>query len=112
MLARGRIAHKPRMSVRYHPCVLWLTMGLTCATAAAQQPERLTTDTANYCTQLELRVAAERSFVTGAPAADVQRLFDVGHKLCDQGQIRFGIAHLRTALRIIHHTQDRTATGP
>ncbi len=112
MLGPDRIPHKPFMAFRYNSCVLWLTMGLTCATAGAQQPERLTTDTADYCTQLERRVAVERTAVTGASAIDVARLSDIGHKLCDEGKIRFGLAHLRTALRIIHHTLDRTATGP
>jgi hypothetical protein len=112
MPGRGRIAHKPDMVLRYHACVLWLTLGLAGGTVAAQQPERLTTDTADYCAQLELRVMAEQSVVTGPEAIDVQRLSQIGEKLCDEGQIRFGIAHLRTALRIIHHTADRTATGP
>jgi hypothetical protein len=100
------------MDLRLHTFVLWVTLGSACGTVAAQQPERLTTDTLDYCTQLQLRVAAERGAVTGSLAVDIKRLSDIGEELCDRGQIRVGIAHLRTALRIIHHTQDRTATGP
>jgi len=98
-----------------HPyCIVWLAAGLACGTAAAQQPEpltpeRLTTDTADYCAQLAVRIAAEQGAIAGAAARDVQRLSDSGQKLCAQGLIRGGVAHLRTALRIIHQTRTSAA---
>jgi hypothetical protein len=99
------------------PCaVLWLTLGVACNAAIAQdnsqEPARITTDTADYCAQLELLLTEQASSVSGPPARDVQRLSDTGQQLCERGQIRVGIAHLRTALRIIHRAQAAKPDTP
>jgi hypothetical protein len=62
--------------------------------AVAEQPLRVTSDSAAYCSQLHMRVVAD----VGAQAG-LRSLADEGLRLCDSGQPRLGIAKLRRALR-------------
>ena len=50
-------------------------------------------DTAEYCAQLEQRIAAGP-----VRSAEVRLLVSKGHQLCDHGQVRRGISYMRRAL--------------
>jgi hypothetical protein len=65
------------------------------APAAEMPPVRVTTDSAAYCQELALRVAAQ----PGTPSDAVRALAEEGQRLCDTGYVRTGIAKLRRALR-------------
>jgi hypothetical protein len=58
-----------------------------------ERPMMITSDTPEYCEQLQARVA---QFGFGDP--DVQRLVTEGKRMCDHGEIRGGIARMRRAL--------------
>jgi hypothetical protein len=75
--------------------------------AAAQQPigadapnapMPVLSDTLEYCGVLERRILRE-----SVQPADVQRLLVEGHRQCDHGEVRQGIANLRRALLILKH---------
>ena len=70
--------------------------------AAAQAPERVMTDTADYCAQLQLEVDDAFAHAVSQPPADVRELSDDGHVLCRRGEIRGGIMRLRRALMALH----------
>jgi hypothetical protein len=56
-------------------------------------PMAVTTDTPEYCAVLEHRIMEQPS-----RPAEVRQLMREGHQLCDHGQVRMGISHLRRAL--------------
>jgi hypothetical protein len=62
---------------------------------ATEHPLRVTTDSAAYCGELAVRVAAQ----PGASQEPVRSLAAEGKRLCDTGHVRTGIARLRRALR-------------
>jgi len=69
------------------------------AQAPAQNaPMTVLSDTPEYCVQLEMRVQALPN-----RTQEVRRLEHEGHQLCDHGQVRLGIAHLRHALMMMKH---------
>lgn len=86
-----------RMVRRGFPLALVLVLPMHSPAAPAnEQQVRVTTDSAAYCQELAVRVAAQ-------PAADtdpaVRSLAEEGQRLCDIGHVRSGIAKLRRALR-------------
>jgi hypothetical protein len=66
--------------------------------ARAQPPMPVTSDTPEYCGQLEHRIRQQPNL----PAA-AKQLLKEGHQQCDHGQVRLGIAHLRRALLLLKH---------
>lgn len=64
-------------------------------------PERLITDTPEYCAQLIERVhQAERARGRPAPQ-DARVLSEEGELMCDHGEVRGGILRLRRAMQIM-----------
>ncbi|MGG5820136.1 hypothetical protein [Falsiroseomonas sp. HW251] len=79
--------------------VLLAALALPVALAAApanEQQLRVTTDSAAYCQELAVRVAAQPGLDTD-PA--LRSLAEEGQRLCGNGNVRTGIAKLRRALR-------------
>ena len=62
---------------------------------AQDPPPAITTDTVEYCDHLQHMVADRASRL-----AEVRRLLNDGHRMCDHGEIRGGIARLRKALML------------
>ena len=56
-------------------------------------PMPVMSDTAEYCAQLEHRIAA-----LPVRSAEVRRLVSKGHQFCDHGQVRRGVSYMRRAL--------------
>ena len=65
----------------------------TANTAAAEGDLDVTTDSAEYCDRLRLKLAAYAN-----PPRIVQELRAEGEQMCREGRIRGGIARLRRAL--------------
>ena len=63
-------------------------------------PMRVTTDTAEYCHQLDDRLAHALSTTSKPPSPEVEELASDGRRMCSQGEIRAGILRLRQALRM------------
>jgi hypothetical protein len=71
--------------------------------AAQPAPQRVLSDTPEYCLRLVDRVS-EAVRATGSPAPEeVVFLSSEGRRMCDQGQTRGGIMRLRRALVIMMH---------
>jgi len=70
------------------------------AGAAAQPapPVMVLSDTMEYCTHLQ-------HLIQDAPRrpAEVNLLLNEGRRMCEHGEIRRGVTHLRTALWQLHH---------
>jgi hypothetical protein len=64
-------------------------------------PQRVTSDTPEYCLRLSDRVS-ELVRVT-SPPQEVTSLSTEGQRMCDQGQTRGGILRLRRALMMMMH---------
>jgi hypothetical protein len=60
---------------------------------AQERPVLITSDTMEYCDQLQVRLAK-----AGASSTEVKRLAAEGRAMCDHGEIRGGIVRLRRAL--------------
>ncbi len=60
---------------------------------AQDKPMRVTSDTPEYCAQLQLRLARIAPVME-----DVRRLVAEGREMCDHGEVRGGIVRLRRAL--------------
>ena len=74
--------------------------------AGQAPPQRVTSDTPEYCLKLLDRVG---ELVRGAPAPppqEVTLLSSEGQRMCDQGQTRGGILRLRRALMMMKHSGD------
>ena len=56
-------------------------------------PMPVMSDTAEYCVQLEHRIA-----IQPVRSAEVRKLVSTGHQLCDHGQVRRGVSYMRRAL--------------
>ena len=66
--------------------------------AGQSPPERVTTDTPEYCLHLLDLVSRRVQIVPGPPPSDVTALSSEGRRMCDEGQVRAGILRLRRAL--------------
>jgi hypothetical protein len=68
--------------------------------AAAQpaQPVMVLSDTIEYCAHLQ-------HMIQDAPvrATDINVLLNEGRRMCEHGEVRRGVARLRTALWLMHH---------
>jgi hypothetical protein len=58
----------------------------------------ITTDTAEYCVDLQHMVQQR-----GSRLPEVRKLFNEGRRMCDHGEIRAGITRLRQALILSRH---------
>jgi hypothetical protein len=75
---------------------------LSCGVAWAQEtPVSVITDTWEYCSQLEARIAQRPNH-----PGEVRRLELEGRRMCDHGDVRGGIARLRQALVLLKHPQE------
>ena len=87
------------------------TIGLGVATAwlgampvAGQSPpQRVTSDTPEYCLHLLDRVSEMVRIAGSPPPQEVTFLSSEGQRMCDQGQTRGGILRLRRALMLMMH---------
>jgi hypothetical protein len=68
--------------------------------AHAQEPPpvRVLSDTVEYCTHLQ-QLIQERL----ARPPDVNKLFADGRRMCEHGEVRRGVARLRSALWLLNH---------
>ncbi len=82
---------------RAYPFLLFVLAALP-AHADDPQSFAVTTDTPQYCAQLEKQVGDRHSAIP-----DVQHLLETGTEMCTKGEIRGGIRRLRHALIILHH---------
>ena len=75
------------------------------ATPVAGQPppQRVTSDTPEYCLQLLDRVSELVRVASSPPPQEVTSLSSEGQRMCDQGQTRGGILRLRRALMLMSH---------
>jgi hypothetical protein len=78
--------------MRLPPALLALVLS---APVLADEPLRVTTDSATYCGELAQRVSAQ----PGSRQEPARSLAAEGKRLCDTGYVRTGIAKLRRALR-------------
>jgi hypothetical protein len=94
-------ARAPKISRRI--AGLGLAAVLVGATPVLGQPapQRVTSDTPEYCLRLSDRVS-ELVRVT-SPPQEVTSLSTEGQRMCDQGQTRGGILRLRRALMMMMH---------
>jgi hypothetical protein len=77
-----------------------VVLAVLCMDAQAQEqsPMTVTTDTPQYCAQLVQQIAQRHSSLP-----DVARLLSEGRELCEQGEVRTGLRHLRRAEIILNH---------
>lgn len=87
--------------LRFGALVFWIAAGLSCSVVRAEDPARVTTDTAEYCEQLRGAVGA-RLHVLPNPPVEALALYDEGGGMCAAGHVRGGIARLRRAMRVLH----------
>ena len=85
------------------PSVIGLSVGMAVLTSgqADHAPARVTTDTAEYCNQLAGQVAPLITTPQTGVMQQASALSDEGQHMCEQGQIRAGIARLRRALLLL-----------
>ena len=67
-------------------------------------PQRVITDTPEYCLQLLDRVSQMVRVASSPPPQEVSSLSTEGQRMCDQGQTRGGILRLRRALMLMIHS--------
>ena len=67
------------------------------------QPQRVTSDTPEYCLHLLDRVSELVRVAAVPPPQEVTYLSSEGQRMCDQGQTRGGILRLRRALMLMMH---------
>jgi hypothetical protein len=77
--------------------------------AAAQPapPARVTSDSTEYCSHLQERVDGMTRDSKSPPPAEVHSLTQEGHRLCEDGQTRSGILHLRRAFILMHEPEPK-----
>jgi hypothetical protein len=75
------------------------------ATPAAGQPapQRVTSDTPEFCLRLSDRVSELVRVASAPPPQEVSSLSSEGRRMCDQGHTRGGILRLRRALMMMLH---------
>jgi len=71
--------------------------------AGQPPPQRIITDTPEYCLQLLDRVSEMVRVASIPPPEEVSLLSSEGQRMCDQGQTRGGIVRLRRALMLLTH---------
>jgi hypothetical protein len=76
------------------------------APAVSQQPQRVISDTPEYCLQLLDRVSELVHIAMAPPPQEVTFLSTEGQRMCNQGQTRGGILRLRRALMLMTHQGD------
>ncbi len=69
-------------------------------------PQRVTSDTPEYCLRLLDRVSELVRIASVPPPQEVTSLSSEGQRMCDQGQTRGGILRLRRALMLMLHQGD------
>ena len=69
--------------------------------AGQSPPQRVTSDTPEYCLQLLDRVSEMVRVANAPPPEEVSLLSGEGQRMCDQGQTRGGIARLRRSLMLL-----------
>jgi hypothetical protein len=67
-------------------------------------PQRVISDTPEYCLQLLDRVSELVRVASAPPPQEVTSLSSEGQRMCDQGQTRGGILRLRRALMLMRHS--------
>ncbi|MEJ0019285.1 MAG: hypothetical protein WDN25_22575 [Acetobacteraceae bacterium] len=82
---------------------VWL--GITPVVGQAP-PQRVTSDTPEYCLHLLDRVAELVRGAGSPPPREVTYLSTEGQRMCDQGQTRGGIMRLRRALMLMMHRSE------
>jgi hypothetical protein len=78
------------------------------ATPLASQPppQRVTSDTPEYCLHLLDRVSEMVRVANSPPPHEVTFLSSEGQRMCVQGQTRGGILRLRRALMLMIHQDE------
>ena len=77
---------------------------LAAAPVAGQSPpQRVISDTPEYCLELLDRVSEMVRVASIPPPEEVGLLSSEGQRMCDQGQTRGGIVRLRRALMLLTH---------
>jgi len=66
-------------------------------------PQRITSDTPEYCLQLLDQVSQLVRIAGASPPQEVSSLSSEGQRMCDQGQTKGGILRLRRALMLMTH---------
>jgi hypothetical protein len=66
-------------------------------------PQRVISDTPEYCLRLLDRVSELVRLASAPPPREVTSLSSEGQRMCDQGQTRGGILRLRRALMLMVH---------
>ncbi len=76
-----------------------------CAMPVAGQspPQRVISDTPEYCLHLRDRVSEMARVAATPPPQEVTFLTSEGQRMCNQGQTRGGILRLRRALMLMMH---------
>ena len=94
------------------PIVRTLTLGAATVWLGAvpvvsqSPPQRVTSDTPQYCLHLLDRVSELVRVAGSPPPQEVVYLSSEGQRMCDQGQTRGGILRLRRALLLMLHSSD------
>ena len=86
-------------------CVVALSAAAQPAPPSA--PEQVMTDTAEYCSHLQERLDDMARDSKSPPPAEVRSLTQEGHRLCEDGQTRSGIFHLRRAFILMHPSEPK-----
>ncbi|MBN8904589.1 MAG: hypothetical protein BGO51_11830 [Rhodospirillales bacterium 69-11] len=84
-------------------CCLALTVPF--GVPAQDAPERVTSDTPEFCLHLLDQVSSIVRDATAPPSAEVTNLSAEGQKMCAHGQTKGGIMRLRRAL-VLLRSQD------
>ena len=71
-----------------------------------QAPQRVTSDTPEYCGVLMNRITVITHATAVPPPTEVAVLSEEGERMCVHGQTRGGILRLRRALEIMRHGDD------
>jgi hypothetical protein len=75
--------------------------------ASQAPPQRVTSDTPEYCLRLQDRVSEMVRVASAPPPHEVTSLSTEGQRMCDQGQTRGGILRLRRALLMMMHQGEQ-----
>jgi hypothetical protein len=80
--------------------------------ARANDPTPLTTESAEYCLQLQSLVGEALQKINAPPPPEVRNLSDEGGRMCRQGKLRGGIIRLRHALMMLHQATPPDRQSP
>ena len=87
----------------------WMALG---PVEGQQRPQRVTTDTPQYCLALLDRVSTVVRGLGAPPPQEVTSLSSDGQRMCDEGQTRGGIMRLRRALVLLRQEEGIDPNGP